>query len=139
MITDKVAIGSYQASYKPFDLVINLDYPENGVKFGEVVCESVEDTYVIKCGYNDVVKESGLTSDKLDDLLERIYEFKRETQKEPNILFHCYGGVSRSATVAIAYIAKSENKTTKEIYELVKQKRPRINPNKTFREMIDLY
>jgi len=138
MITDKVAIGSYQASYKPFDLVINLDYPENEVKFGEVVCTNEGDTYVIKCGYNDTIKESGLTSDKLDDLLNRIDKFKSETQKDPNILFHCYGGISRSATVAIAYLAKSENKTTKEIYELVKQKRPRINPNKTFRDMIDI-
>lgn len=134
MITDKVAIGSYQASYKSFDLVINLDYPENGVKCGEVVCMTEGDTYVIKCGYEDV--NGGLTSDKLDDLLNRIDEFKKGKEEEPKILFHCYAGVSRSATVAIAYLAKNENKTTKEIYKLAKEKRPRINPNKSFREMI---
>ena len=139
MITDKVAIGSYQAPYEPFDLVINLDYPENNVKFGEVVVYDDKNRRVIKCGYNDILKDGGLTSDKLDDLLNRIDDFKRETQKEdPKILFHCYGGVSRSTTVAIAYLSKTENKTPKEIYKLAKDKRPRINPNQTFKKMIGL-
>jgi hypothetical protein len=137
MITDTVAIGSYQASYDPFDLVINLDYPENNVKFGEVVCEKKEDAYVIKCGYNDI-KGGGLTSDTLKDLLNRIDDYKKESQKYPKILFHCYAGVSRSATVAIAYLAKSENKTTNEMYTLAKEKRPRINPNESFKKILNL-
>ena len=76
-------------------------------------------------------------SNTLKDLLNRIDDFKRERQ-DSKILFHCYVGVSRSATVAIAYLAKSENKTIQEIYELTKHKRPRINPNETFRKMIGL-
>lgn len=138
MITDTVAIGSYQASYDPFDLVINLDYPENNIKFGEVVVLNKENKRIIKCGYDDTIKDGGLTYDKLEDLLNRIDDFKKETQKDIKILFHCYGGVSRSSTVAIAYLAKTMNKTTKEIYQLVKEKRPRINPNSTFRKMIGL-
>lgn len=137
MITDKVAIGSYQASYEPFDLIINLDYPENNVKFEEVEVINKENKKIIKCGYNDTIKDSGLTDNTLKDLLNRIEDFKRETL-DPKILFHCYAGVSRSATVAIAYLAKSEKKTTKEIYELAKEKRPRINPNETFRKIIGL-
>lgn len=138
MITDKVAIGSYQALYDPFDLVINLDYPENNVKFGEVVCEKKGDTYVIKCGYIDSIKGGGLTYDTLKDLLNRIDDYKKESQKDPKILFHCYAGVSRSATVAIAYLAKSEKKTTNEMYKLAKEKRPRINPNESFKKILNL-
>lgn len=138
MITDTIAIGSYQASYDAFDLVINLDYPENNIKFGEVVVLNKENKRIIKCGYDDTIKDGGLTYDKLEDLLNRIDDFKKETQKDIKILFHCYGGVSRSSTVAIAYLSKTMNKTTKEIYQLVKEKRPRINPNQTFRKMIGL-
>jgi hypothetical protein len=138
MITDTVAIGSYQASYDAFDLVINLDYPENNIKFGEVVVLNKENKRIIKCGYDDTIKDGGLTYDKLEDLLNRIDDFKKETQKDIKILFHCYAGVSRSSTVAIAYLAKTMNKTTKEIYQLAKEKRSRINPNKTFKLMIGL-
>ena len=79
MITDKVAIGSYQASYEPFDLIINLDYPENNVKFEEVEVINKENKKIIKCGYNDTIKDSGLTDNTLKDLLNRIEDFKRET------------------------------------------------------------
>ncbi len=138
MITDTVAIGSYQASYEPFDLIINLDYPENEVKFGEVIVINRPNKRIIKCGYDDTIKDGGLTYDKVEDLLNRINEFKKEMQKDIKILFHCYAGVSRSSTVAIAYLSKITNKTTKEIYQFAKEKRPRINPNLTFRKMIGL-
>jgi dual specificity MAP kinase phosphatase len=138
MITDMVAIGSYQASYDQFDLIINLDYPENNVKFGKIVTINKGNKRIIACGYNDTIKDGGLTYDKLEDLLNRIDDFKKEIQKDIKILFHCYAGISRSSTVAIAYLSKINNKTTKEIYELVKEKRPRINPNETFRKMIEL-
>ena len=137
MITDNVAIVSYQSSYEPFDLVINLDYPENKANFGEIVCTDKNNKRIIRCGYEDVLEGGGLTSDKLEDLLNRIDEYKMN-KNNTKILFHCYSGVSRSATVAIAYLAKSENKTTKEVYELAKQKRRRINPNNGFKKMIDL-
>jgi hypothetical protein len=138
MITDKVAIGSYQAPYDPFDLVINLDYPENKVKYGEIVHVTENNKHIIKCGYQDCSFGGGLTYDKLDELLNKIDELKNELKEEPNILFHCYAGVSRSSTVAIAYLAKTYNKTTKEVYKLAQEKRPRINPNSGFRKLIGL-
>jgi len=141
MITDNVAIGSYKTSYDSFDLIINLNYPQNGVKFKEVVYEkeNISNKLIIKCGYIDTEKKGGgLSSDSLNDLLNKIDEYQKYIQKEPKILFHCYAGVSRSATVAIAYLAKSQNKTTQEVYELAKQKRSRINPNEGFRKILGL-
>lgn len=139
MITDTVSIGPDQDSYDPFDLVINLNYPYNGVKLGEVICEEKGHTYVIKCGYIDTEKKGGgLSTESLKDLLNMIDDYKKNKKQDPKILFHCYAGISRSATVAIAYIAKSQNKTTQEVYEFAKQKRSRINPNNTFRKIINL-
>lgn len=138
MITDKVAIGSYQACYDNFDLVINLDFPHNNVKLGEIICEKNGDKQIIKCGYMDTEKKGGgLTINSLNFLLNLIDEFVDE-QKDSKILFHCYAGVSRSATVAIAYLAKREKKTINEIYDLAKERRPRINPNKTFKNILGL-
>lgn len=136
MITEDVAIGSYQSCYKPFDLIINLDYPENDVKQNEV-CYSIENNkHILRCGYNDN-NINGLTTEKIEDLLNRIEEIKKETQ-HPKILFHCYAGISRSSTVAIAYLSQIEKKTTKEIYNMVKEKRPRIEPNCFFKQLIGL-
>ena len=134
MVTDQVAIGSYQASYDPFDLVINLDYPYNNVEKNEVK-QGVENTsYVIRCGYNDNDK---MTLEQLENIVQLITEFEKDKQDPIKILFHCYAGVSRSVTLAIAYLAQGKNKTA-EIYNKIKQVRPRINPNPHFRKLIGL-
>lgn len=48
------------------------------------------------------------------------------------ILVHCNAGVSRSATVCIAYLMKIEALTFAQAYDLVKSKRPCIQPNAGF-------
>ena len=45
---------------------------------------------------------------------------------------HCNVGVSRSATLVIAYIMKYERKTFDESFEHVKSARPFISPNVGF-------
>jgi protein-tyrosine phosphatase len=135
MVTDQVAIGSYQASYEPFDMVINLDYPYNKVEKNEVK-QAVENTsYVIRCGYND---NDEMTLEQLEHLVQLITEFEKDKRDPIKILFHCYAGVSRSVTLAIAYLAQCENKTAAEIYDRIKQVRPRVNPNPHFRKLIGL-
>ena len=136
MITEDIAIGSYQASYEPFDLIINLDYPQNHVKQNEVHYSIENNKHIIRCGYNDM-EINGLTTKKIDDLLNRIEEIKKE-KKDPKILFHCYAGISRSSTVAIAYLSRLVNKTTKEVYNMVKEKRPRIEHNPFFKQLLGL-
>lgn len=48
------------------------------------------------------------------------------------ILVHCNAGVSRSATVCIAYLMRIETLTFAEAYDLVKLKRPCAQPNAGF-------
>jgi protein-tyrosine phosphatase len=140
MITENVAIGSYQSSYHPFDIVINLDYPHNNVeknKIKEYYVESPYRAYVIACGYDDCPNaEDGLSLEKINELLTKIQHLEKEGPKK--ILFHCYAGISRSVTLAIAYLSKTLNKSTQEIYQLTKEKRPRINPNPFFKQLLDL-
>ena len=44
-----------------------------------------------------------------------------------NVLVHCIAGVSRSATIVMAYLMKSQGMTLQQAHRLVKSKRPIVN------------
>jgi protein-tyrosine phosphatase len=48
------------------------------------------------------------------------------------VLIHCRAGVSRSATVAMAYLISVQKMSYRGATRLVKEKRPCVNPNTTF-------
>lgn len=61
---------------------------------------------------------------------------KYQDESEGNILIHCYMGASRSASVVIYYLMKTEEYTFDEALEYIKNKRSNVNP--TFRMTKDL-
>ncbi|XP_063377839.1 probable dual specificity protein phosphatase DDB_G0283417 [Cydia fagiglandana] len=53
-----------------------------------------------------------------------------------NVLVHCNAGVSRTSTVAIAYLMQYKGMEFEEAYRLVKEKRPAIRPNDGFKRQL---
>jgi hypothetical protein len=49
-----------------------------------------------------------------------------------SVLVHCEMGISRSATVVLAYLMRYHNMTRDQSYTIIKQRRPKIDPNEGF-------
>lgn len=73
------------------------------------------------------------TQEDIGEHFEEALRFIDEGRKQgKGILVHCQAGISRSATVVIAFLMKHERLTLNDAYKLVKQKRPVISPNLNF-------
>ncbi|XP_066584358.1 dual specificity protein phosphatase MPK-4-like [Prorops nasuta] len=78
-----------------------------------------------------------------EDLLthfEDCYEFiEQALRTEGKVLVHCYFGVSRSATIVIAFIMKKYKTSFMEAFDRVKEKRRFVGPNPGFLAQLKLY
>lgn len=145
-IMSHIAIGNSRTSYEPFDIILNLNYPYNGVQHGEI--EVIKNTsnlkyknkIVINCGIEDDYNEK--REDEMRDIFTRLLNTLENELKDkgslPTILFHCYAGISRSATIAILFLSKFLNIDTSNVYEITKMKRKCILPNKLFKKILKL-
>ncbi|KAI9543949.1 Dual specificity protein phosphatase 10 [Dissostichus eleginoides] len=69
----------------------------------------------------------------LRQFFEEAFEFIEEAhQAGMGLLIHCQAGVSRSATIVIAYLMKHTWMTMTDAYKFVKTRRPIISPNLNF-------
>ena len=56
-----------------------------------------------------------------------------------NVLVHCHAGVSRSSTILLAYIMKSQKMKLDKALELIKSKREKASPNIGFIQQLKEY
>lgn len=71
-----------------------------------------------------------------DSVADRI---AREARRGGRTLVHCMAGVSRSATMVLAYLIKHQKMSLSEAYDHVKSKRPCIQPNLGFWRQLIAY
>jgi len=149
MITEHIALGNSDTPYDDFDIVVNLNYPFNKTKLYEVSLIKEQDKIIIRAGLEDIspihssTDSVGYTESQRWKNVQHIfaqinYFLSIYAQPDSRILFHCYAGISRSSTSLILYLSKQQQKTTKNVYQLVKQKRPYIQPNSGFLKILNL-
>ena len=82
--------------------------------------------FITNCNY---ITLNDHPSQKIEDYFESTFNIISKAEKP--ILVHCYQGISRSATIVLAYLMQ-KGMTFSKAYEFVKAKRPRIQPNMGF-------
>lgn len=132
-ITNRIAIGDRNTSYQPYDIIVNLNYPDNGIGYGELqeIIDEQNNKLIIRIGIPDVPSESQNMTLLLNKLMPRLAYYYLSNPRS-TFLFHCYAGVSRSATLCIAMLMKLFYLPAKDAYQIAKQGRPIINPNQGF-------
>ncbi|RWS28659.1 dual specificity protein phosphatase 19-like protein [Leptotrombidium deliense] len=76
----------------------------------------------------------------LQSCLSACIEFIDDCRKASGVcLVHCNAGVSRSASVVIAYLIHTRSITYEEAFDIVKRARPCINPNSGFVNQLKLW
>ncbi|XP_033229283.1 dual specificity protein phosphatase MPK-4-like [Belonocnema kinseyi] len=97
----------------------------------------------IQCLPDVTLKYIQVTDMPREDLLtyfEDTYQFiLYALERGGKVLVHCYFGVSRSATLIIAYMMKKYNMSFSKAFEAVKQKRRFVGPNPGFIAQLKLY
>jgi len=73
------------------------------------------------------------------DHFEEVIKFIDEGRATGNVFVHCLRGVSRSATIAAAYVMHHKHVTQEEAIILLREKRQVINPNPSFLKQLDSY
>ena len=112
----------------------------------------IKATHILNCAYEcnnknkpEDIKELHLNiydydNFELFDFFEKGNDFINECRsKGGNILVHCKFGISRSASIVIAYLIKFMNYTRDSALQLLTEKRKQTRPNKGFMEQLHNY
>nr|AAK35053.1 map kinase phosphatase-M A2 isoform [Mus musculus] len=127
-----VLLGKLERSFNSVHLLADL-MQQNGIGYvlnASNTCpkpDFIPESHFLRVPVNDSFCEKILPwLDKSVDFIEKA--------KASNgcVLIHCLAGISRSATIAIAYIMKRMDMSLDEAYRFVKEKRPTISPNFNF-------
>ena len=65
----------------------------------------------------------------MDQITKGAHQIQIALKEDRNVLVHCKAGISRSATVVLAYLIIYKNMKFNDAYKLVQRERPIIRPN----------
>lgn len=100
----------------------------------------VENAFPDKYEYLNIDVEDDNEAD-ITPHFEKVFDFLSSSASDgaSRILFHCRLGVSRSATLLLAFMMKKYAMTLREAYDLAKGRRSKIQPSDTFTDALLRY
>ena len=123
---DHLYLGSVGAAYS-LNVLKSLN-----ISYILTVCECLPPKFPNEFTYK-VISVTDDPSTQLKNYFNEALDFIRNAINQgKNILVHCFAGVSRSASIVIAYLIKYHHLDYIPAYNLVRIKRPWINPNHGF-------
>ena len=75
-------------------------------------------------------------NDNIKCFFKSSFNFIEENIAKTNVLVHCQAGVSRSATIVIAYMMRKYQYGMDDALKRVKGRRPYVDPNKGFMKQL---
>jgi len=80
-----------------------------------------------------------MVDENIAEYFPEVIKFIDEGRATGNVLVHCLRGVSRSGTIAAAYVVHTQKMTPAEAIAFLRQKRSIISPNTGFVQQLDKY
>ncbi len=142
-VTENVAIGNCDSNYDLFDIVVNMDCPNNGIEKGRMdyTYDSQKEIHLIRCGIEDCTSPeyAPFAKSVFEEIHRAINAIKEHySDKEVRILFHCFAGISRSVSAAIYYLSKETGMKPTFVYKIVKESRKIAKPNECFMSILEI-
>ncbi len=129
-IIDNIYLGSQKSGVDLHQL------SELNIKYVLIVGKGMKETFD-QISYKSIEIDDSLEQD-LSNYIQEVLDFIAESQRNnSNVLVHCVSGISRSASIVIAYIMKQHQMNYDQAFSYVKRKRPTIRPNSNFIEQLN--
>jgi len=141
-ITPNMAIGDYDSDYSAFDIIYDLNFQGECVALGNSLRHHDIRTVthhaqkqITQIAIYDQPSEKEFMKQVLHSIIPILVQRVKQLPTL-KILFHCYAGVSRSASLGIAYMALMESRPYDVALQRVQEMRSQVNPNAGFVEAI---
>ena len=105
-------------------------------------------THILNCtkDYCNKFEDKGIkylripiNDNETDDIFQHFEDAISYINEGDIVFVHCQAGVSRSASIVIAYLMKTQNMDYQQAYQFVKAKREWISPNDGFIEQLQRF
>lgn len=135
LILPLVALGSVDATHP--DCLFENDI-ESVLSLGTSEYKTVD--FPLKSHLYFKLDDSPEDAQALKDILQQCIQFiEQETAKQRRVLVHCGAGISRSATVVVAYVMRYKQMSFTEALQYVKDRKPDIAPNRGFLNLLQTF
>lgn len=134
VIPGKLWIGDYESAFNLEGSLLTKHNIECVVSVG-----SLESSYEL-CTYDHIKYHRIVCCDEPDQqLYVHFEEATRFIHESGRVLVHCVMGISRSATICIAYLMRYHLRSFHHAFDMVKKARPCIEPNEGFIKQLTAY